>query len=477
MSYGTIYIDRLKNASAVNPYIISWKNASTFPYTKYSIKESDYRVKTASFSSPEHLDLTNGLHAILISSPYHENFSGVVLEEELDEDTGLYTYQCQDWSRLYVSKFVLTGNNIQKFQLLRYLLTRGALSAFKDEGKKKRDNYKNILSGLRAFSKYDQSLYSGNVYKNNPFKDRINVIIRDKSFIEVIRAIVFESLGYFDVYFNDRGILQIEPISKKDWENSGLILTNGEYYNRKAKFSTTNAITSVIVNGEDFSTGSKIKTGDVIKLDLSAFFGNLTTSISNPNKNTSNGVSSSNSSSSSNMKNPFNNKNKKIMVSVDGGSAGFKNSIVNLLKKDGWSVTDLGVGPGTHSRSYEKLSSSYAVNLTIYNGADPATIAEPVTGWLKGKHEKYNVQLVQMFDTKDWTNPKGMKPYRYGNFDGYHCKKAWDDNYSTGKVDISNLGSWYKKYYPKVIHVCGPSASEAFEQFKAGGYLKQKGLK
>ena len=33
---------------------------------------------------------------------------------------------------------------------------------------------------------------------------------------------------------------------------------------------------------------------------------------------------------------------------------------------------------------------------------------------------------------------------------------------------------YFKKY--KVLYCCGPTPQEAYEQFKAGGYLKMKGL-
>ena len=331
---------------------------------------------------------------------------------------------------------------------------------------------------MKSISWYSQDLYPGNRYKGNPMQQKISIMARDKSWIEVIRALVFNSLGQFDVWFSDRGVLQIEPLSKVDWENTGLHL-KGDFQSRKFKFSTTNAITAVRINGQDLTLGTGYGASEFTKLRLDAFFGQQITSIANPNPKPK-AVASNNKNTNTNsttMKNPFNDKDKRIIVSADGGSGGFKDDIVGMLRNDGWDVNDLGVGPGTHSRSYDILDSKYAVNLTIYNGADPATIAEPITGWLAGAHEKHGVQLVQMFDTSDWTNPQGMKPYRYGDFSGYYCGKAWDDNYSSGFVDISNLGDWYSKYYPKVIHVCGPSPSEAFNQFNAGGYFKSKGLK
>ena len=101
---GKIRIAHFKNPNIMNTYIDSWKNAKTLHYSKYQIKETDLRVKTATFSSPDYIDLTTGLYAVLISSRYHENFSGIVLDVDYDPSTGIYNYQCQDWSRTYMRK-------------------------------------------------------------------------------------------------------------------------------------------------------------------------------------------------------------------------------------------------------------------------------------------------------------------------------------------------------------------------------------
>ena len=116
MNYGTIRILRLDNPSVLN-IIGSWKKAQVMPYSKYDIKESDFRVKTATFTTNHYIDLTTGQYAILISSKYHENFSGVILDVDYDEDKGEYTYQCQDWSRRYIGKFEAIVNNVK---LLNY---------------------------------------------------------------------------------------------------------------------------------------------------------------------------------------------------------------------------------------------------------------------------------------------------------------------------------------------------------------------
>lgn len=467
----------------------NWKDGKKVNFTEYNIKETDFRIKTASFVSPVFLDLTQGRHYVLINSLYHENFSGIILDSEYDEDSGLYTYQCQDWSRNLISKFELKGK-VRVYDLLAYLILNGR-AKYGTPYSKLSDNLKIARKGLKALDKYNQSYYTGNKYNGNPFAQYRQVLIRDKSHIDVLRDLVYGSLGYFDVWFNDKGVLQISPLSKTDWENTGLHLTSDGYSERKFKFSTTNAITSVVVNGQDLTMGLGINSKSLLDLNLSAFFGDTVTSVQNPNnqtkavttsssgKSSSKNTSSSSSSSSkktttSNNGNPFNKKKKKIFVSADGGSCSFKSKIINLLKKDGWSVTQIPNCYGdAHSASYRKIDKSYAVNLTIFNGFCAGTVRECYDGWLKGYHEKRGVQLVYMWDTADWTNPKGMKPYRYGDFSGYNAKNAWDWNRG-GDYHINNVQKYMNKY--KVCYCCGPTPSEAYKQFKAGGYLKMNGL-
>ena len=131
MDYGKIYICRFIDATAKVNYVPSWKKYGIpVIYTKYDIKETDFRIKTASFTSPTFYDLTTGKYAVLIQSKYHENFGGILLDVEYDEDKGLYTYQCQDWSRQYISKFEMWTNSVKLYNVMLWLVSKG--------GKKKR---------------------------------------------------------------------------------------------------------------------------------------------------------------------------------------------------------------------------------------------------------------------------------------------------------------------------------------------------
>ena len=471
----------MSNAEIANSWIGSWKNTPETRYTKYNIKETDFRVKTATFSSIQYIDLTTGQYAILISSPYHENFSGIILDCEYNEDTGLYDYQCQDWSRRYMNKPDLVLKNCKVYNIISRLLTHGAVSASKPTAAQKK-TFKTQLSGLRPLGLYDQSLYKGNIFGTNPFNTTRSMIIRGKTEIEAIRDIVYSQLGQYDVYFNDRGILQIEPLSKTDWENTGLVLSNGSFTDRKFKFSTTNAITNVTLEGSGTGGGKEI---NPVELDLSAFFGTVGESVSNPNsKNTSNAAKNNNSGKKTTSTkttvidnkygNPYMNKPKHAWVNADNGSGDFKSSVVKALKKQGWSVHESGTGSNTHYNDYTNVKSNFVL-ITIYNGFCCGTIREQFSSKIQSKLKKKGVVTVPMFDTRTWTNPKGMKPYRYGNFKGAHIKRAHDDNFSKGDPSIKDVEKYFKSV--KAHYCAGPSVSEALKQFYAGGYFAMKGIK
>jgi hypothetical protein len=486
MNYGKIYIVILTDASIPNSVIGSWKGANTVPYVKYNIKETDFRIKTATFTSPVYYDLTEGQYAILISSKYHENFAGVILDVDYDEEKGLYNYQCQDWSRRYMTKSEFIFNNCKAWNILKCLMTRGGVSASKPT-KKQLKKFKPILSGLRAKGKYDQSIYDGNIYKGNPFDRSMSVVIRDKTLIDAIRSIVHNSLGYFDIYFNDRGVLQIVPMSKTDWENTGLVLNTGEYYDRKFKFSTTNAITTVNVSGSELNVGKDISLTDITGLNLSAFFGTVGTSVANPLNNVSNATTGKKSNSkskkttkktsskSNKYNNPFNNKPRKVWINADGGSNSMKNALAKELKKKGWTVHVGRTYSNAHYEDYWNVTKKYSVYVTIYNGVCAGTLREAYSKKIQNVLKKKGVQLCVVFDTPGWNKKRGLLKCKYGDFKGISIKRAWDDNFSHGNVAIKDMHKFLKSN--KAVYCASPTASGIAKQFLAGGYFKMKGIK
>ena len=468
--WATIFVARYSDASK-HDAVISWKSRITMWYTKYSIKESDMRIKTATFDSPQFIDLTTGLYAIKIVSPYHENFAGIILDVDYEEDKGMYSYQCQDFSRLYISKFELIANKVKKYNLLRYLITRGRIGL--KPTKKQLRKYKKILSGLRGLSLYDQNLYQGNRFKGNPLNQNASIIARDKSWIEVIRSVVFESLGFYDVWFNDMGILQIQPLSKTDWENTGLHLTDKEYSDRKFKFSTTNAITDVVANGSDTKKGKTFTTSDLIGLNLNAFFGNITTSVSNQTNSTKKtSTTKSTKKTTTNKDNPYGNKKKKIWIGADGGSGSFTQEICRLLEKNGWYVHYSGEGAGVHNDDYDNVTSDYQILGIVDNGFCCTTIKEAYEGYCAPTLKRKNVTVMFMFDTRSWTDPNGMKPFRYGDFKNHVFHTAWDD--PSGYCTSMNATAFFKKH--KAVYCASPTAQGMVNMFLKGGYFASKGI-
>lgn len=464
--WGIIQIKRFSDASKQNIYMSSWSGAKSIPYSKYSIKESDMRVKTANFTSPQYLDLTTGLHAIRIISKYHENFAGIVLDVDYDEDNGLYTYQCQDFSRLYMDKFEAIFSKIKLYNLLKLIISSGKSS---HKNKFSRKGVTGVLSGLRALKKYDQSIYPNQHYKGNPFNKNVDLLMRDKSRIEVIRSIVFNSLGFYDVYFNDRGILQIEPLSRTDWESTGLHLSSTEYANRKFKFSTANAITSVWVNASGDKVGKKYTSKDLTKLDLKAFFGTLTTSISDPvqksaSKKNSNAVKNKNNTGAINSDNPYGTKRKVVYMNIDlidgySSDQNKMNRLCDILHKHGWECHTCGVGSESH---YERRGEvNNGIWLTLYGGACAGTLRETATNdWFRRPIVNHGSRTVVGFFPPAGDIRKGGKYYSW-------LPRAHDDGFSGNFSGVSYPAKMLTNAAVPFMYAKNPS--EMASKFLKGG--------
>lgn len=474
-----IYVGRKNVSTGIG---VNWKVKHPIYWSQYQIKETDFRIKTATFSSPNYFDLTTGVFCVLITSPYHEDFGGIILSVTYNEDTGLYDYQCQDWSRQYMNKIEIILQKVLFYRLLQYLVTGGAIPPVKKVPKSLLKAYKFELSGLRKISDYDRKKCGG-IIKGNPMLEEKSIIVRDKSFIETIRDLVIGSGEYIDVYFNKYGVLQLEPYHKNDFFNTGLHLTTREVANRKFKFDTTNIITHVTINGEDLRMGvgvrSQALTGGV---DLSAYFGNLGSSISDPLKSetTSNNSKTTGSSSvksttpktktnTNNNGNPYGNKAKKVWIGADGGSGSFAREIASLLAKNGWTAHYSGEGAAVHNNDYKNVTSDYQILAIVDNGFCCTTVKEAYEGYAAPILRNKGVTVMFMFDTRNWTS--GMAPYRYGDFSGYVAHTAWDD--SSGYCTTMNVDNFFRNH--NAVYCANPTASGMVQQFLAGGYYKFKG--
>ena len=422
-----IYIGRLSNA--VYKYM-SWNNKSLISWSKYQIKETDMRVKTATFTSDNYFDLTTGLYCVLITSPFHEDFGGVILSVEKDDNTGLYNYQCQDFTRQYQNKWESVFTGIPIHRIIKNIITGGEI---KLDGSNLKgsvaDAWKKELSGLKPAYQYEQKYWGVSEKKNfNPMTKSFKGIVKGKSSIEIIRDLVFGSGGYIDVYTNKYGVLQIEPYHKSEWLKSCVEIPFNEIQDMKVGFNMTNIVTGVEVQStEQLSTGKTYNSKDVVGLDLTAFFGINGVSISNPNKST---ASSKKSTSTSTAKkttgNPYGTKKNVYINSdnIDGKSTdkAFITNIGKKLKKQGWNYKIVGVGPNTHTETYAKKYKN-GIWLCIYGGADGAVFRECSKSNSYTKTLKKNNLRTVIGMKKGCDIRKGGKCYSY-------LKRAHDDNYS-----------------------------------------------
>ena len=453
---------------------IDWKNKEEILWTEYDIGESDMRQKTAKIVTPQYIDLTTGQYCVLITAPDHEDFGGIFLSDEFeyDEEKGLYTYQCQDHSRAYQGKHDTIIKNTKLHRLLQNLITRGGYPVTGKVKSSVKKKWKKVLSGLRPAYQYDQSLY-GSTFRFNPMTNPVTAIIRNQSWIETIRNLVYGTGAYIDVYFDKYGILHIEPYHKDDFYNTGLYLTTPEIASAKFKFDTTNILTGVIVqNTDNTKIGNWYGSSSLFNLDLSVFFGKLNGMISNPNQSTTNKTSGKSNKTNANKKsntaaktsNPYGTKKKNVYLnidSIDGHSSDMKkmNDMKKLLKKQGWNVTVTGVGSEAHWKQRGNVKNG--IWFCLYGGACAGTLKEHCTSsWFLNPLKKNKSRVVVGFFPPTGSILKGGKYYK-------HLPPAHDWQGNKAYANIDYPAKFLSKH--GIPFMYAKNAKEMVSKFLAGG--------
>lgn len=415
-----IYVARKGNAKNIG---IDWKKKHSIFWSKYNIKETDFRQKTATFSSPNYFDLTTGVYCILITSPYHEDFGGEILSVEYDETTGLYNYNCQDFSRDYQSKVDIVATNIKTHRLLQHLLTKGGISLKGKIKKSQKKKYKRHLSGLRPAYQYKQGKENGSTIGFNPMTQNNNLIIRNKSYIETVRNLTFGTGAYIDTYIDKYGIIQLQPYHKNDLFNSGLYITVPEIASRNFKFDTTNIITGTIVSSTNkMKSGKYYGSQKLMNLDLRVFFGSLNNVVSNPNqaktKQTSNKKAVTSTATEGNGTPVFMNSDNIVDKSTDRK---LMEDVAGLLEKRGYKCTVGGVDPGTHYEDIDRVERN-GIYFTIYGGKCAGTLKE-------------QAESSHYWNILNERNAKMVVGFVGTRLQSDYLHRAWDDNFSPSGFD------------------------------------------
>ena len=340
-----------KNIMVLNPRLdhLTGNEANyDIPFMSYEITETDPRVKTAKFTTDRYMDLTTGRYWVYITSPYHENFGGQILKVDYDKDKGLYTYQCQDGRRQYMTKFRDVGNtnNTIYDYLEKWLIfpTMIGSSVSVPLSKEVRANAKiqELLSGLHPIEDYDNMKFSPALKAGNKFKEPIGEFLSFDSLMDKIMN--FSHIGQVatDVYFTPDGICHIDPVDFDVWLKTGFKLTHSDLVQYKYGFDTTNIISAV---GVKSNSGDMKWYGDG---SLQWYFGYVNALIDPVTTQTTTESTGESTSSSAGS-----HKGKTVVVACDTNTSqdsNFLNTTINKLKNAGYTVENLGIGPGAFSR-------------------------------------------------------------------------------------------------------------------------------
>lgn len=447
-----IYVGYATKPTALYLADTFYKDRLKIPFVKYQIKETDRRIKTASFTSSEYFDVTKGKLIVVISSKYHENFVGIILNCEYDEDNGVYTYNCQDWSRTYISTSYSFSKNVTYYELIQARLIKYSGKYPIPESTLK--EYSKVLSGLHPLSEYKQQPFK-NIESFNPLESKPQ-LITDKSGIELIRDICFQEGACIDVYFNNNGILQIEPYTPEKWMGEGVYLTTSSLASYTLKADITNIITTVLVKQEDKLTFPRwYKSKELLGIDLTAIFGSVGTLIDNPNNSnqSNNGVSTGAAGISTstpiivNCDNIHNkSKDRKMLQDIQA-----------TLQNIGYNVTIGGIGPNYHVSDLRKAPNG-ACLFTIVGGLCAGTFQDMGSTYYQNYMKNGNKKVVLGClapPVKDDLNTLTWLP------------RAWDDNFSPGSFKgISNPGQYLKNH--GINYVYGSSGTELGNAFAGG---------
>lgn len=329
----------------------NWSKSELMNYEDYSIKETDFRVKTAKITSPDIIKVDEGNYAVKIASDKHETFTGIILSKSDKSNKGLYEYQCQDWNRLYMDKLDLDMNG-KVYKIVQKIISKSGGS----------------LNGLKKINKYNQGKY-GSTFEFNPFKSIQDVSLKhNKTSIEAIKSLVYSQKPFIDIHYDDRGTILFTPYYIDEWLTPKLEIDRVIDFD--VKIDTTNILTNVSGFGYKKLFNSK---NDYLKSFINIYSG-LDDPDDKNNANTSTDKTN-NKNAAGKSNNVYKTKNKDVWVVMDrcwGASAdsNYYNKLCKELKKLGWNVHKVGIGPGKIIPSSLHAGMSKGVYFIVVNGAD-----------------------------------------------------------------------------------------------------------
>lgn len=421
-----------------------WRKCEEIQFEDYMIRESDLRNRTAQFTTNRSYQLSEDSWAVKIVSNEHENFSGIILKKS-DAPLDLYTYECQDWNRLYMSK----PNGDFKGKVRNIII--GLMDYV---------SLPNKTKGLLGYKKYDMNTGS---MVFNPMKNKKEFTTKDKTVREVIEQLIYSQGSFIDLHYNDVGVMKFTPYKLNKWLKSVADFTINEIIEYKWDFNTTDIITAVEDNSRIYKFENLLGKSDINEMIY------LETSITEENSTATSKTSKTDTKTS----NPYGTKNKEVWVNMDShwGSTTdnkYLKQVCKELKKLGWKVHNTGVGASTHS----KIKGKNGVWLTLYGGVDAGCLREA------GLDTSYKTDLLnrKMRTVIGFMGRAGEKS-KSGIGKGYKwykkVGKAHDDNYSAGDTSLKYPAGFLAFCGVPFFHSVGNNPKQCAQLFNSGGESKK----
>lgn len=429
----------------------NWDNCYQIPFEKFTIDEGDHENRTATFSSETDLELEDKSVAVKITGDF-PTFSGLIISKT-KKPQNLYEYKCQDWNRIYMSRpHMNEKKSVQA--LIKQLL------AFAD------DSTTDVYAGLLDPSKYEQKKY-GSAVSWNPMKKTKQIEGSDKTVKEWIEYLIYSQHPYIRIHYNGTGRMLFTPYHYNDYVKEVASFHYTELTDLDWNFNQTDIVTGSYVNGKYMNVAQMFGSHDpytFLARYISAHEAQKTDTTTNTKTKTS-------KTKTSKSNNPYNTKRKHVWVSMDTWQTGstdrkFYNTVCNTIKKQGWTVHKIGIGPQTHDEIH--ISRSGAKNgiwLAVYGGVDPGCIRETChdTSYKDILIRRNLLPVIAFNSTADIR--KGGKRYKY-------IGMAWDDNYSSGDTGMKYPGACMAQCGVPWLQVPGYHPKKLALKFCAGGDSK-----
>ena len=337
-----------------------WDNATELPFEDYTISESDFRNRTAKFTTNRRHDLTNHTWAVKIVNDHHETFTGIILKKT-KKPMNLIEYDCQDWNRLYMSKPVV-NKKASNYKLIKFLIK----------------NYCQVEKiGLLSANKYEQRKY-GSVISFNPMKNKNSLTCSDKTVKEIVQQLIYSTGAFIDIHYNNTGIMKFTPYHKDDWLKPVAEFHYMESIDYDWNFNTTDIVTLVHDGNKNYTFkdlfGGNALSNMVMTIENTSDSDSNKTGTNN-NNTSNNGKTTVKTGKTSKTNNPYGTKKKEVWIVMDtcwGSSTDqqYMNRFAKELAKLGWKVNKRGIGPGGIIPSSLSSDIKNGVYLILANGVD-----------------------------------------------------------------------------------------------------------